>query len=248
MLHCGHEDAGEHEQDPPAPPQHAQPMWPHIAEHDRVQSHGSGGFGVGVFGGNGGAGALFTIANTGIVAIPQMPCGPTPRFISINPCSPQLEPAACGRCACGMCDDGGGGKDERMIYQKQNESAAHVSLYTCLRHERRRERGGVKIQRAEERRKGVYTETLAPRIFDDPSICSVANDKDAVVKLCAARCTENARLVLLKCWLVCFNGNCNRSQCHCGFKLDLSTRHLRKIVDGCCMPASVFRGGRQCFF
>ena len=85
MLQFGQDDAGEHEHEPPAPLQHAQPMCAHICEHDRVQSHGSGGFGVVVFGGSGGAGPLATIAKTGMVAMPQIPVGPTPRFISMNP-------------------------------------------------------------------------------------------------------------------------------------------------------------------
>ena len=57
-----------------------------------MQSHGSGGFGAVVFGGSGGAGALATIAYTGMVAMPQMPVGPTPRFISIKPASPHDGP------------------------------------------------------------------------------------------------------------------------------------------------------------
>lgn len=92
MLQFGQDDAGEHEHEPPAPLQHAQPMCAHICEHDRVQSHGSGGFGVVVFGGSGGAGPLATIAKTGMVAMPQIPVGPTPRFISMNPCSPHEGP------------------------------------------------------------------------------------------------------------------------------------------------------------
>ena len=45
-----------------------------------------------VGGGIGGAGCLFTIAYDGIVAMPQIPEGPTPRFISMNPFSPQAGP------------------------------------------------------------------------------------------------------------------------------------------------------------
>ena len=164
-LHCGHDDAGEQEQLPPAPLQHAQPRCAHICEQARLQSHGSGGFLPVVGGGIGGAGALLTCARsrafggrlgskshadkklhrtaaargwrrhakhiarrsrkarpprprahpraapwhrsarshrrgharltsayTGMVAMPQMPDAPTPRFISMKPFSPHDGP------------------------------------------------------------------------------------------------------------------------------------------------------------
>ena len=52
-----------------------------------------------------------------------------------------------------------------------------------------------------------------------------------MVKLSAARCREDAGLVLLERRLVCFDGDGDRPERHCGFKLGFGAADLCKTVD-----------------
>ena len=91
IEHCGQDVGGEQSQSDP-PPQQVQPSLEHICSQLRLQLHGRGGLGEVVGGGTTGAGPLSTIAYTGIVVMPQIPLGPTPRFISMYPFSPHDGP------------------------------------------------------------------------------------------------------------------------------------------------------------
>ena len=68
-----------------------------------------------------------------------------------------------------------------------------------------------------------------------------------MVKLSAARCREDAGLVLLERRLVCFDGDGDRPERHCGFKLSFGAADLCKTVDRSHVTFLVCFGfGRMC--